>query len=116
MYEKIRSVLKENSALLSHWDTVTINNYATLVEASIRREFSEELKKLQSLFSEADGKSPESIQHEFMQLCRLRQARNNGTSLSYAARPDGDCNILYWEIAKLLFEPKSLPELLQVLL
>lgn len=118
MYEEIQQILERYSALLSTWNesSVTINNYSTLLKASIIRELSEELESLKRLFNAGNTKSPEAIKAEFKSLCRLRQARNQGTCLSYTALPEGDCNELYWEIMIKLFKPKTLPDVMGVLL
>lgn len=120
-HDEIQRILKQYSDLLAHWNEskIDITNYSTLLESSIRRELSEELDKLKELFAEKTEANAEDIIRAampFKELCRLRQIRNQGTCLSYTAKPEGDCNKLYFALAKVIFQPKSVREMIAVLL
>lgn len=90
------------------------SNYASVIQTAILYELSEEHAKLSALFN--NQSSLDSIKRKFLKLCNERELENEGTALSFAALFEGHCNLLYWQLALLIFEPKNIVEMLSILL
>ena len=114
MYTKIQTLINEASALLPAESLVTLDkiNHKTLQEAIALEELRQETIALRQVIQ---GQDEIVVKRKFKVLCQTRAQYNQGTFLSYSAQPDGPCNQLYWDIAKLLFEPKTLAAMFSIL-
>lgn len=91
-----------------------ITDYISLRQAVIRAEMIEAVEKLSALMTSAAGQL-EQFQAGFLALCAERSRSNQGKALSFSALPDGDTNVLYANITRILFQPTNLYELLSIL-
>ena len=114
MHTEILTLINEASTLLPAESLVILDkiDYKTLQEAVALEELSQTIDTLQQLFQNQDETT---IQKSFKELCSARAEHNQGTFLSYSAQPNDLCNQLYWDIAKLLFEPKTLAAMFSIL-
>ena len=93
---------------------IDVHDYASLKESIIFDEIKQEEKKLVDALMKTGGLA--TFEDEFKAFCQQRAIQNQHTALSFSALPTGDTNRLYWEIAKILFNPKTNQEMLEILL
>lgn len=86
-----------------------IFDYNSLKEQVVNAELAEEVSELTRLLQQKD------FPQAFLNRCRQRALRNQNTCLNYFSMPQGACNSLYWKIAKLLFKPQTLGDMLSIL-
>lgn len=113
--KNIVSLLKQAKKITKSADffiTTIPSNYAQIEYAVIMEELRVETLKLEKVFRG----DQEKWHDEFSELCRLREQQNSGTYLSFTAIPESLCNRLYWNLASILYQPKSIIDMLAVLL
>ncbi|HHF7344745.1 TPA: hypothetical protein ACPSKB_001152 [Legionella feeleii] len=109
--EELYNLLVEKQALIQ--DPIVVpRNYSSLKTQTIQQELRDEIEALIKLF----GEGLETFRQGFLDRCKHRAEQNAGTCLSLFAMPDGECNQLYWQIAERLFEPKTMGDMLRLLL
>ncbi|KTC96218.1 ankyrin repeat domain-containing protein [Legionella feeleii] len=109
--EELYHLLVEKQALIQ--DPIVVpHNYSSLKTQTIQQELRDEIEALIKLF----GEGLETFRQGFLDRCKHRAEQNAGTCLSLFAMPDGECNQLYWQIAECLFEPKTMGDMLRLLL
>lgn len=86
------------------------HDYQSLKDNIVRTELAQEVELLRALF-EQDSE----IEEKFKTRCLQRSQLLEGTSLSYFEMPEGACNRLYWDIAMLLFSPRTMQNMLAIL-
>ncbi len=87
------------------------NNYSNFKEMVFHKELREELTVLKAL-----SKDLKAFPNKFKEQCKKRALRNQNSCLSFMCAPESPCNQLYWDLAKLVFQPNSLSEMLSIIL
>lgn len=105
----IKSLLNTYRALLTPMSPV--HDYKSLKNQVIMTELSDAIDTFTNMLRKHDD-----FEQEFRVLCMDRAKQNNDTCLSFSDLPNGPCNELYWNLAKIIFKPKSLQEMLTILL
>lgn len=95
--------------------TAVPSSYAILQAACVARELEIEATRLLRLFLD-ESLNDEDLKNYFKLFCLEREKSNQSTYLSYFALPQSACNLLYWNIALGLFQPKNLAEMIAILL
>lgn len=80
-----------------------ITNFITQVELN------DEINYLKTLV-----KNPESFEEQFKERCAWREATPD-ECINFSNMPLSPCNQLYWNIALMVFNPKTMGEMLQIL-
>lgn len=111
--EKIVALLDEAKLFLQGGENMIFSDYSSLRAKIVWLELKEAVETLSSIFRDNDEATSVSL---FKEHCKDRAERNANTCLNYSAMPQGTCNQLYSQLAQLLFEPKTLGELLMILL
>ncbi len=111
MLEEIKAFIAETSKHLKR--SPPPHDYISLKKAAIINELDSELSILKPLLSEND---PVAFQTRFKERCKTRTTLNTETCLSFTSLQDGECNQLYWKIAKIAYNPHYLREMLAILL
>lgn len=112
--QNILFLIKQSKKMLKSADMlITIpSNFAQIEYAVVIEELRIEIQKLERLFL----CDPKIWHDEFKELCKSREQQNNDTCLSFTAIPEGICNHLYWNLADILYKPKSIADMLAILL
>ncbi|KTC96219.1 Ankyrin repeats (3 copies) [Legionella feeleii] len=105
------NLLQEKRALLQ--DLGIAHDYPSLRAEVIEQELHVQIESLLELL--CYSKDLEAFRQVFLVRCNSRAEGNAGTCLSLFAMPDGECNQLYWQIAELLFKPKTMGDMLGIL-
>ncbi len=106
---KAKELVTDNQGMPSSW--------VDLKHLSQQMELQEAVQKLEELLAnEALLANPELFLEAFKQLCQERAQRNSDSCLSFTALPQGVYNQLYWDIAKCIFNPRTLGEILAIIL
>ncbi|MFW2569420.1 hypothetical protein [Legionella sp. 29fVS95] len=109
--EELYHLLVEKQALVQ--DPITVpHGYPSLKAQTIQQELGDEIDALLTLLKQGI----DVFQQGFLARCKQRAEQNAGTCLSLFAMPEGECNQLYWQIAERLFEPKTMGDMLALLL
>lgn len=107
------------TAILKHLDIASSlvfpserppHDYQSLKDDLVMTELAIEVASLRALFKRDTG-----IEEAFKTCCLKRSQLIEGTSLSYFEMPEGACNRLYWDIAMLLFSPRTMQDMLAIL-
>ncbi len=94
-----------------------IPDYPSLKLKIIADEHQEQVKILYNQITALVSSSAESeFEDWFKTQCLIRAKKNLKNCLSFAANPTSPCNTMYWTIATLLFEPRTLGEMLRIVL
>ncbi len=102
---KIELLLSEKSALVNK--EVIPDNYKTVQEAILLTELKQEIAKINLML-----KDPENFEPQFLQQCEEREV--DKATISIHEYPQSLANKLYWDIASLVFKPKSMKEMLNI--
>ncbi len=82
---------------------------STLRESALKIELMREINELKAILK---SKYPES---DFKKRCQWR-VDNPDKTIAFSSMPDSPSNRLYWKIAALIFKPKTMGEMLQIIL
>ena len=104
-------ILKNFENLLSKTPRIKLRDYSSLKQQVVVKEMKNELAALKDMLQNQD-----TFVEEFKKRCVIRANSNRGTALSFSAMPNGATNELYWQIARLLFNPETLSEMLSILM
>ncbi|KGP62888.1 hypothetical protein EP47_07750 [Legionella norrlandica] len=107
----IELVLQQFQQFLESYEPTPITNYASLKDAVAIKELVESCMKLKELM-----KHPETFKTEFLNYFHQRKKLLANTSLSFTALPLGSANQIYWELVQHLFQPKTLNEMLAIIM
>ncbi|WP_412754248.1 hypothetical protein [Legionella donaldsonii] len=105
------NLLQEKRALLK--DLGIAHDYPSLRAEVIEQELHIQIESLLQILPHC--KDLEAFRRVFLVWCKSRAEENAGTCLSLFAMPDGECNQLYWQMAELLFKPKTMGDMLGLL-
>ena len=106
----INKLLDERAALIAESNFAALHDYASVKHGVMQIELANEIKALRHMLSH-----PETFAEQFRQRCMWREKGNEQT-IPFAAMPESLTNELYWEIAILVFQPKNLHDMLQIVL
>ncbi len=90
-----------------------IGDYQTLAQVVVRKELSDEVANLEAMVLLGEE---HAIRARFIELCRIRDERNRGTVLHVLEQPETLCNVLYFNLAKVLYPGASFGTLCTVFL
>lgn len=115
--EEVRKILAAHQAQADVGDNIEIS-MSSITQAVFKEEIRHYQEQLNSIISIAEQAThPEGkLKETFIQLCASRWALINNSSLSYVAFADSKTNILFWQLAVSLFEPKSLGQICAILM
>src|SRR3990167_933167 len=111
--QKIKQLINETKELTKPADG-KLNNYPGVVQGVLQSELLHEIKILEAMLQYTAG-NPDAFAEEFKERSGKR-ARNRDKYVSLSAMPESPANQLYWNIAELVFAPKTMHDMLAILL
>lgn len=110
---KVRHIIEQSKALTNPADG-KLNNYPGVVQGVLQKELQHEIQKLEGFLSQT-SRNQQEFAAFFTERCKKRASdRNKYVSLD--AMPESPANRMYWEIANVLFCPKTMRDMLAILL
>lgn len=92
-------------------ELITPHDYPSLKEHIVNLELREALDQLETMLA-----SPETFEAAFQTHCNGRAIRNQNTLLDFSVTPSHQTNILYWNIARILFPSAKQKDMVRILL
>lgn len=106
MRDPIMAYLDEKTAMIAEDSSPTSTN---ICQELIQFELIEEIAAIKAMLEHDD------FETRFKSRCTHRALQNNATSLSFFAMPTGTCNTMYWDIAAMVFQPRTMHHMLALL-
>ncbi|MFA6301757.1 MAG: hypothetical protein WC627_01310 [Legionella sp.] len=104
----IRAKLDETAELIDL--SMPAHDYASVQDKVLQIELDKELAELEALLDKSDH-----FDRAFKRRCRLRQ-NNHEYSIGFEKVATTYCNQLYWDLAELIFQPKTMGEMLRIIM
>ena len=106
---EVTSVLSEGFELVAA-EQAPPHDYATLRDEVLKAELRQEINFLQELLE----KNPDNFEQEFKLRCKLREV-DVDAGISINKMPESITNRLYWDIAKAVFKPETMFDMLSII-
>ena len=107
--QEVMQLLDQRYALVSHV-TEEPYNYATVKECILQIELKQEIDKLRSMIHNL-----QTFEINFMEHCAKRES-DIERSIPFHIKPESLTNQLYWEIAQKVFQPRTMKDMLGIIL
>ncbi len=106
--QRIRSLLNEGT-FVARANHIKPKNYSSLIDCILQLELMQEIAVLRNFLKE-----PQTFNEQFIQRCAWRTHPNN--SITFTDVPASITNRMYWKIALILFEPKTMREMFPIVI